>query len=198
MVRGPACRVGVDALAHLVQVEGAPARRVVELDPLVVRHISRVRDVGREAFLALQHLEEFVPDFRGGRLEGVQPGEVRAIEEFDRGQVGILVDRGVGFVAFAAAQHHVHGSAEASQRRVRQGGEMGRELPVEERGELVAVLLAEGGCPRHGGAQIRMQALDRRCDRHDRCERLRGLVALALPLQEVGAQDERQEIHRVE
>ena len=74
----------LDPLAHLVEMERAPARRIIQLRELVVRHVLRIRDIGRESLLRVEDSDKFVADLVRRLLDRIKPGKIGAVEELDR------------------------------------------------------------------------------------------------------------------
>ena len=106
----------LDRLAVVVEVVGAPARRMVEPAPLVERHVLGVVDVGREARLR--------PPARCRRAPGRwprsrlrtsgKPGELAALVELDRRQSRVVVLGRLLTVASADPQRRVDEGVDAA------------------------------------------------------------------------------------
>ena len=148
----------------------APAPRLVQFLPLPQRHPVRVGDVGLEP-LAIrdQHGHELRTNLVGGRLDRVQPREIAAVEELDRGDLREIHEGRLRGIAAAPAGQQLDAALDAPVRpRRRAARECRRAAPRSHR--------PAPHRPRHRGARV----LDHRRHARRRTPSPGGKVASAL------------------
>jgi hypothetical protein len=142
--------------------------------------------------------QQFGTDRPGLGLDRVEPRKIAALEKGHRRQPLEMEQRRLRIVTALAAQHDVHRLGEAPAALAAHAVQRGREIGVEEVAEFPVVLLAVGQCLLDRRPQLRRQLLQRRRHRGHRAMRARGRMALALALQQAGAQDQGQQVAGVE
>jgi hypothetical protein len=187
-----------DPLAHLEEVECAPARRFIQLRELVVRHVLRIRDIRREAFLGVEDSDELVPNVVRRLLDRIEPGKIAAIEELDRREAGKMIDLRARIESFLSSDHDVERITKPVQGFAGEGLVIRVEVPVEEARAIVVVFCSVRQRVRDRGSQVRVQPLERRRDRRRRPVGASRLVGLPLSLEQLAAQEQSRQIPGIE